>query len=157
MLIEFENEVKVRRNRGVSDRNINRMLRIVEENQVYFQQRWREIYQLPPPIEAIGSGLHLLTKRTRIMVQVQLLKRPLARYSGFVSGSFPLNTGSRFCWLTRMANPSPKRATINLTLISAFFDKFNYSILSQIARNVSAHFTTGFISKLYSGLSRKYK
>ncbi|MGI8640083.1 MAG: DUF4160 domain-containing protein [Pyrinomonadaceae bacterium] len=42
VLIEFEIEVKVRRNRGVSDRNINRMLRIVEENQVYFQQRWRE-------------------------------------------------------------------------------------------------------------------
>jgi len=45
VLIVFENEVKVRRNRGVSDRNINRMLRIVEENQVYFQQRWREIYE----------------------------------------------------------------------------------------------------------------
>lgn len=45
VLIEFENEVKVRRNRGVSDRNISRMLRIVEENQSYFQQRWREIYE----------------------------------------------------------------------------------------------------------------
>lgn len=45
VLIEFENEIKVRRNRGVSERNINRMLRIVEENQTEFQRRWREIYE----------------------------------------------------------------------------------------------------------------
>ena len=45
VLIEFENEIRVRRSRGVSDRNINRMLRIVEDNQNYFQQRWREIYE----------------------------------------------------------------------------------------------------------------
>lgn len=45
VLIEYENEIKVRRNRGVSERNINRMLRIVEENQNHFQQRWREIYE----------------------------------------------------------------------------------------------------------------
>ena len=44
VLIEFENEVKVRRNRGISDRNIRRILRITEENQTYFQAKWREIY-----------------------------------------------------------------------------------------------------------------
>ncbi len=44
ILIEFENEVKVRRNRGISDRNIRRILRITEENQTYFQAKWREIY-----------------------------------------------------------------------------------------------------------------
>jgi hypothetical protein len=45
VLIEFENEVKVRRNRGVSERNISRMIRIIEANQSLFQERWRQIYE----------------------------------------------------------------------------------------------------------------
>jgi len=45
VLIEFENEIRVRRNRGVSERNISRMLRIIEENQSHFQERWRAIYE----------------------------------------------------------------------------------------------------------------
>ncbi|MCY7347993.1 MAG: DUF4160 domain-containing protein [Pyrinomonadaceae bacterium] len=39
VLIEFENEIKVRRNRGVSERNISRMIRIIEANQSHFQER----------------------------------------------------------------------------------------------------------------------
>lgn len=44
VLVEFENEVRVRRNRGVSERNISRIVQITEENQIYFQTKWREIY-----------------------------------------------------------------------------------------------------------------
>ena len=45
VLIEFENEIKVRRNRGVSERNISRTGRSIKANQNHFQERWREVYE----------------------------------------------------------------------------------------------------------------
>ena len=44
VLVEFENDVRVRRNRGVSERNMRRIVHITEENQTFFQTKWREIY-----------------------------------------------------------------------------------------------------------------
>ncbi|MGI8642410.1 MAG: hypothetical protein ACR2MG_20975 [Pyrinomonadaceae bacterium] len=49
------------------------------------------------------------------------------------------------------------RATINQTLVSAVRDKFRCRVLSLIVWNVSAHFTTGFVSLLYNKLEEKYK
>ncbi|MGI8640437.1 MAG: hypothetical protein ACR2MG_10905 [Pyrinomonadaceae bacterium] len=47
------------------------------------------------------------------------------------------------------------RTTINQTLVSTDCNKFDYSILSLTACDFSAHFTTGFITKLYNKLKLK--
>jgi hypothetical protein len=46
-------------------------------------------------------------------------------------------------------------AAINQTLISTFCDKFRCRILSLIVSDSSAHFTTGFMFKLYNKLEEK--
>ncbi len=60
-----------------------------------------------------------------------------------------------FCRLMQVVSLSLSRTTITKTLVSTDCGKFDYSILSLCMRNFSAHFTTGFIVKLYSKLEEK--
>lgn len=89
------------------------------------------------------------------MVQTQIGKRlsprysqPLIRVVALISEAFlQVDAGGKPVLFPR--------TTINQTLVSTIRNKFDYSILSLTVCDVSAHFTTGFMVKLYNSLGLK--